>query len=91
MGNSLKQVIGDLADTLYVDPQIDGKIDDYFAARLPKNKKVGHVKELIAYKEFYSSVSCLFAEGVEFMTKEQIYDAIKSDWQETVEKARLLA
>ena len=32
------------------------------------------------YWEFYNSVSCLFAEGVEFMTKSEIYDAIKKDW-----------
>jgi len=32
------------------------------------------------YYEFYDSVSCLFAEGVEFMTKDEIYAAIKKDW-----------
>lgn len=31
--------------------------------------------------KFYDSVTCLFAEGVEFMAKDQIYDAIKSDWK----------
>lgn len=37
-------------------------------------------KQVDKYFEFYNSVSCLFAEGVEFMTKGQIYDAIKKDW-----------
>lgn len=32
------------------------------------------------YEDFFNSVSCLFAEGVEFMTKDQIYSAIKADW-----------
>ena len=32
------------------------------------------------YYEFYDSVSCLFVEGVEFMTRDEIYAAIKKDW-----------
>lgn len=32
------------------------------------------------YWEFFNSSSCLFVEGVEFMTKSEIYDAIKKDW-----------
>jgi len=31
------------------------------------------------YKELFTSLSCLFAEGVEFMTKEQIYYVIKKE------------
>lgn len=30
--------------------------------------------------KFYESAACLFAEGVEFMTKEQIYDALKKEF-----------
>jgi hypothetical protein len=40
------------------------------------------------YYEFFNSVSCLFAEGVEFMTKEEIYRAIKVEWQKVCEKTR---
>ena len=29
------------------------------------------------YDEFYTDVSCLFAEGVEFMTTEELYNAFK--------------
>ena len=31
------------------------------------------------YKLFFESCSCLFAEGVEFMTKTEIYEAIKKE------------
>ncbi len=31
------------------------------------------------YKEFFENCSCLFAEGVEFMTKIEIYEAIKKE------------
>ena len=42
------------------------------------------IREYLRLKEFHSSVGCLFAEGVEFMTKVEIYDAIKSDFQKTM-------
>ena len=87
----INQTIGTLADTLYVDPIIDGKIDEYYSKRLPKSKKLGSIKELIAYKDFYESVSCLFVEGVEFMTKDEIYEAIKSDWKKAAEVVRQVA
>ena len=32
--------------------------------------------------KFYNSAACYFAEGVEFMTKEQIYDALKKEFNE---------
>lgn len=35
------------------------------------------------YYEFYNSVSCLFVEGVEFCTKEELYQAIKKEWETT--------
>ena len=38
------------------------------------------------YQEFVSRVSCLIAEGSEFMTKEQLYDAIKKDFNEVILK-----
>ena len=31
------------------------------------------------YRMFFESVSCLFAEGVELMTKTEIYEAIKKE------------
>lgn len=34
--------------------------------------------------KFINSVGCLFAEGVEFMNKIQIYDAIKKDYQKYI-------
>ncbi len=33
------------------------------------------------YYKFFASISCLFTEGVEFMTKEEIYDCIKKEWK----------
>lgn len=33
--------------------------------------------------EFYNSAACYFAEGVEFMSKEQIYDALKREFDES--------
>ena len=35
--------------------------------------------DLKKYKEFFENCSCLFAEGVEFMTKTEIYEAIKKE------------
>ena len=35
--------------------------------------------DLKKYEDFYSSVACLFTEGVEFMTKEQIFDSVKRE------------
>ena len=32
--------------------------------------------------EFYNHVSCLFAEGVEFMTRDEIYESIKNKLEE---------
>lgn len=40
----------------------------------------GQLRPKCKYYEFYDSVSCLFAEGVEFMTRDEIYAAIKKDW-----------
>ena len=33
------------------------------------------------YEEFFTSVSCLLVEGPEFMTKMEIYEAIKKEWK----------
>jgi hypothetical protein len=41
------------------------------------NKKEDLTKKAI---EFYNSAACYFAEGVEFMSKEQIYDALKKEF-----------
>jgi len=38
-------------------------------------------KDSCKYYSFWNSVTCLFAEGVEFMTREQLYQAIKKEWR----------
>jgi hypothetical protein len=38
-------------------------------------------KDSCKYYSFLNSVTCLFAEGVEFMTREQLYQAIKNEWK----------
>ena len=40
------------------------------------------------YYKFFTSVSCLFTEGVEFMTKTEIYDSIKLEWRKLEEKVK---
>jgi hypothetical protein len=37
------------------------------------------VERLKKYKMFFESCSCFFAEGTEFMTKAEIYEAIKKE------------
>ena len=44
-----------------------------------KNKTPAKTNDMQKYKEFFNSCSCFFAEGVEFMTKEEIYEAIKKE------------
>jgi hypothetical protein len=41
-------------------------------------------RRLKKYDKLVNSMGCLFAEGVEFMTKTQIYDAIKEDFNKIV-------
>ena len=52
---------------------------DLEMTKLKANEKLREVnqQDFERYKEFASRVSCLIAEGSEFMTKEQLYDAIK--------------
>ena len=73
-------IVVNLATSLKVDASVDKKIDAYFAKAIPPSRKIGSVKEIIVKVEFFNSVSCLLAEGVEFMTKEQLYQAIKDDF-----------
>lgn len=40
---------------------------------------VNIIGELEKYRMFFVSCSCLYAEGVEFMTKAEIYDEIKKE------------
>jgi hypothetical protein len=42
------------------------------------------IRQYLILKEFHSSVGCLFAEGVEFMSKVEIYEAIKKDFYKTM-------
>lgn len=37
------------------------------------------VEAMKKYKQFFISCSCYFAEGVEFMSKEEIYETIKRE------------
>lgn len=77
---SKDDIVVNLSTALKVDASVDKEIDKYFAKSIPKSRKLGSVNEIIVKAEFYNSVSCLFAEGVEFMTKEQIYQTIKEDF-----------
>ena len=43
-------------------------------------------KNLETCAEFVSGVACLIAEGSEFMTKEQLYDAIKNAFNRIIHK-----
>jgi hypothetical protein len=40
------------------------------------------------YESFYNHCACLFSEGVEFMTKTQIYDSIKMEFEKIKEDGR---
>ncbi len=40
---------------------------------------VNIIGELEKYRMFFECCSCLFAEGVEFMNKSEIYDSIKRE------------
>lgn len=37
-------------------------------------------KETEMLKDFFCFVGCMLGEGVEFMTKVEIYEAIKKEW-----------
>jgi hypothetical protein len=37
------------------------------------------VDDLKKYKSFFETCSCLYAEGVEYMTRAEIYEAIKRE------------
>ena len=58
-------------------------INDY-AAMLTITKLKEHYDKHISsklkkYYDFYDSVACLIAEGSEFMTKAELYDAVKRE------------
>jgi hypothetical protein len=50
--------------------------DSFFEYR---NELLRRLDEADKYKMFFTSISCLYAEGPEFMTKTEIYEAIKKD------------
>lgn len=77
-----------LATELIVDFDKNSEIDKYYSKRVPMSKKIGNVKDMIVHREFFESVGCLLSEGVEFMTKEQIYQAIKEDFNKAVTALR---
>jgi hypothetical protein len=41
--------------------------------------RLNRLEEVEKYRMFFESCSCYFAEGVEFMTKDEIYEAIKKE------------
>jgi hypothetical protein len=72
----------ELSNEQLIDDLIDGHILGHPLFRSTSVLR----KELLARLErgdktrmFFESVSCLFAEGVEFMTRTEIYDAIKRE------------
>jgi hypothetical protein len=89
MGNSLNQVVATLDDVLYIEPTTNGQVNQHFKNKLPKNKRLASVKELIAYRDFFESVSGLFVEGVEFMTKQELYSVVKQEWEHTISVLRI--
>jgi hypothetical protein len=50
---------------------------------------IKHCSEINTNSEFFNSVTCLFAEGVKFMNKSELYDAIKGKWQKALEAKRI--
>jgi hypothetical protein len=70
-----------------------GEFEDYYirthkhvyvaAIVQPYEEKIkrleAEVERLKKYKMFFESCSCFFAEGTEFMTKAEIYEAIKKE------------
>lgn len=53
--------------------------DDYEQTSKENVELRKQVENLKKYRTFFESCSCLFAEGVEFMTKTEIYEAIKKE------------
>jgi len=44
-----------------------------------------HNYEIDKYHDFYESVACIIAEGSEFMSKIEMYDAIEKEWEKLKE------
>ena len=72
----------ELSNEQLIDDLIDGHILGHPLFRSTSVLR----KELLSRLEhgdktrmFFESVSCLYAEGVEFMTKTEIYEAIKKE------------
>jgi hypothetical protein len=72
----------ELSNEQLIDDLIDGHILGHPLFRSTNVLR----KELLARLEhgdkarmFFESVSCLYAEGVEFMTRTEIYEAIKKE------------
>ncbi len=64
-----------------IDDEGATKIGEHIATceKHPMRVLEEQIAALTPYKMFFESCSCLFAEGVEFMTKVEIYDAIKKE------------
>lgn len=55
-------------------------------AKAKANSREVNQQDFERYQDFASSVACLIAEGSEFMTKEQLYDAIKNVFNRVILK-----
>jgi len=64
---------------------------EWVKTRIEEEKMPDDLKRESVYSAFFSLVSCLFVEGVEFMSKLEIYHAIKQDWEESIMKLQKLA
>lgn len=58
------------------------------ATRLMLEEFKGVRQQYDVLESFFDSVTCLFVEGVEFMSKIEIYEATKRDWNKAVIKIR---
>ena len=65
--------------------------DEVLVDMLHQNCKLYCRYRKCPYHEFYNQTSCLFVEGVEFMTKEQLYNAIKLEWRKVQDEPNKLS
>lgn len=77
-----KMKVIELTNEQLIDDLIDGHILGHPLFRstdVLKKELLVRLERGDKFKLFFEICSCLFAEGVEFMTKTEIYDAIKKE------------
>lgn len=72
-GNEIKNLKDEISTLL-----ASADADDMTISNLVNKVHLAN-KEAEKYRMFFESCSCLYAEGVEFMTKTEIYEAIKKE------------